>query len=178
METNHWAGQNQRRVVAPIEEENKEGCSGQTCCLSGVLCVFRSWSDWCWISGYVSGCVAGGWPDSCCWIVLLSCQMLARPTDAVDHIVRCLAGWADAGQTDTDPLVIWLGVWQCGRPEACWASCRCAVGWLVWGNRSQLAGWLVGALQGEWEPCCLIAVVVFQNGYNSEWEHTKGDSEK
>lgn len=59
---------------------------------------------------------------------IVSCQMLARPTDAVDHIVRCLAGWADAGQTDTDPLVIWLGVWQCGRPEACWASSRCAVG--------------------------------------------------
>jgi hypothetical protein len=67
-----------------------------------------------------------------------------------------------------------LAVW----PEAGRAASCCAVGSVVWGNRNQLAGWLVGALQrmgAMLSDCC---------GHIPEWirfrkrEHTKGESEE
>jgi len=80
-------------------------------------------------------------------VLRLGGQRSTRPSEAVDRVVRCLAEWPETGQTDTVLLILWLGVtiWR----EAGRASSRCAFGRVVWGNRNQLAGWPVGALQRE-----------------------------
>jgi hypothetical protein len=70
--------------------------------LLGVLWIVTVWPDRLMLFIILLGLSLGG-------------QRLARPTDAVDRVLRSLAEWPEASQTDTVLLIIWLGIWQCGQ---------------------------------------------------------------